>query len=65
MIGFTIQPIRRRVSADLIENFRTIPVANASDCMSRLNGQRPEATAISRRDGVMWARIHGEDPAGR
>lgn len=41
MIGFTIQPIRRRVSADLIENFRTIPVANASDCMSRLTASGP------------------------
>jgi regulator of RNase E activity RraA len=36
VIGFTIQPIRRRVSPDMIERFRTIPVANASDCMSRL-----------------------------
>jgi regulator of RNase E activity RraA len=41
VIGFTIQPIRRRVSPDMIERFRTIPVANASDCMSRLTAGGP------------------------
>jgi regulator of RNase E activity RraA len=41
VIGFTIQPIRRRVSSDLVEKFRTIPVANASDCMSRLSAGGP------------------------
>jgi regulator of RNase E activity RraA len=41
VIGFTIQPIRRRVSPDLIEKWRTIPVANASDCMSRLTAGGP------------------------
>jgi regulator of RNase E activity RraA len=41
VIGFTIQPIRRRVSADLIDKCRTVPVANASDCMSRLAAGGP------------------------
>lgn len=41
MIGFTIQPIRRRVEPGLIENFKTIPVANVSDCMSRLTAGGP------------------------
>ena len=41
MIGFTIQPIRRRVGPDMIEKWRTIPVANASDCMSRLTAGGP------------------------
>jgi regulator of RNase E activity RraA len=41
VIGFTIQPILRRVGADLIDKFRTIPVANASDCMSRLAAGGP------------------------
>ena len=41
MIGFTIQPIRRRVSPDMIEKWLTIPVANASDCMSRLTAGGP------------------------
>jgi regulator of RNase E activity RraA len=36
VIGFSIQPISRRVAPDLVEKFRAIPVANASDCMSRL-----------------------------
>ncbi len=41
MIGFSIQPIRRRVASELVEKFRTIPVANASDCMSRLTAGGP------------------------
>jgi len=41
VIGFTIQPIRRRVSPDMIEKWLTIPVANASDCMSRLTAGGP------------------------
>jgi regulator of RNase E activity RraA len=41
VIGFTIQPIRRRVSSDMIEKWRTVPVANASDCMSRLTAGGP------------------------
>lgn len=41
MIGFTIQPIRRRVSADMVQKFWTIPVATASDCMSRLTAGGP------------------------
>jgi regulator of RNase E activity RraA len=41
VIGFTIQPIRRRVSPEMIEKWLTIPVANASDCMSRLTAGGP------------------------
>jgi regulator of RNase E activity RraA len=41
VIGFSIQPLTRRVASDLIEQFRTIPVANASDCMSRLTAGGP------------------------
>lgn len=41
MIGFSIQPLTRRVAPDLIDQFRTIPVANASDCMSRLTAGGP------------------------
>jgi regulator of RNase E activity RraA len=41
VIGFSIQPIRRRVASELVEKFRTIPVANASDCMSRLTAGGP------------------------
>jgi regulator of RNase E activity RraA len=41
MIGFSIQPIARRVSPEVVERFRTLPVANVSDCMSRLTGGGP------------------------
>lgn len=36
MIGFEIFPRQRAVSADLIAKFRKLPVANISDCMSRM-----------------------------
>ena len=36
MIGFEIFPRKRAVSAELVEKFRTLPVANISDCMSRM-----------------------------
>ena len=35
-IGFKILQRRRAVAAELCEKFRTVPVANASDCMSRM-----------------------------
>jgi RraA family protein len=41
MIGFSIQPIARRVGADVVRKYRSIPVANISDCMSRLTGGGP------------------------
>jgi len=36
MIGFEIHPRQRAVSQDLVERFRQVPVANVSDCMSRM-----------------------------
>lgn len=36
MIGFSIAPRLRQVSAAHIDAFRKLPVANVSDCMSRL-----------------------------
>jgi RraA family protein len=41
MIGFSVQPIERRVSAEVARKFRSLPVANVSDCMSRLTGGGP------------------------
>jgi regulator of RNase E activity RraA len=41
MIGFSIQPIERRVSPDIVRKYRSLPVANISDCMSRLTGGGP------------------------
>jgi regulator of RNase E activity RraA len=41
MIGFSIEPVRRRVDAEVIEQFRTLPVANVSDCMWRLTAGGP------------------------
>ena len=36
MIGFDIHPRQRAVSNEFVEKFRRIPVANISDCMSRM-----------------------------
>jgi RraA family protein len=36
MIGFRVLKRRRKVAAELVARFREIPVANVSDCMSRL-----------------------------
>src|SRR5664279_3559073 len=41
MIGFSVQTIERRVSAEVVRKFRSLPVANVSDCMSRLTGGGP------------------------
>jgi regulator of RNase E activity RraA len=41
MIGFSVQPIERRVSPDIVRKYRSLPVANVSDCMSRLTGGGP------------------------
>jgi regulator of RNase E activity RraA len=35
-IGFRILPITRRIAPDLVAAFRELPVANVSDCMSRM-----------------------------
>jgi regulator of RNase E activity RraA len=37
-IGFAIHKAKRKVSASLVEQFRTLPVANISDVMSRIAG---------------------------
>lgn len=36
MVGFRVLKRRRQVSADVVERFRTLPVANISDSMSRM-----------------------------
>lgn len=36
MFGFSIRKNEVRVSKDVVEKFRAIPVANVSDCMSRI-----------------------------
>ena len=36
MIGFRILKRKRVVAADIVEKFRALPVANVSDCMSRM-----------------------------
>jgi RraA family protein len=38
MEGFRIKRQWSRISADLVEAFRDVPVANVSDCMNRLTG---------------------------
>ena len=41
MIGFSIRSVRRRVDAALVDKFRALPVANISDCMSRMTAGGP------------------------
>jgi regulator of RNase E activity RraA len=41
MIGFTIRPIKRRVSLETAKQFLDVPVANLSDCMSRMTAGGP------------------------
>jgi regulator of RNase E activity RraA len=41
MIGFRIGQIERRIDQATVEKFRSLPVANVSDCMSRLSGFGP------------------------
>ena len=36
MLGFRILPRHRQVSAETVERFRSLPVANISDCMNRM-----------------------------
>jgi RraA family protein len=41
-IGFRIETRRRRVNDATIEKYRSLPVANVSDCMSRMTAGGPE-----------------------
>ncbi len=50
--GFRIKKSWTRVSADIVEQFRSIPVANVSDCMSRMDAGGPELRPMHR-DGVL------------
>ena len=35
-VGFRVLPRRRKVGGDVVERFRSLPVANVSDGMSRM-----------------------------
>ncbi|MCP8882409.1 RraA family protein [Devosia sp. XJ19-1] len=50
--GFRVLKRERRVSADLIEQFRVLPVANVSDSMHRMTAAGPRLTMMHR-DGQM------------
>jgi RraA family protein len=52
MIGFRIGTIERRVDAATVARFKALPVANVSDCMSRLSGFGPTIRPFHR-DGVL------------
>ncbi|MBV9539022.1 MAG: RraA family protein [Acidisphaera sp.] len=41
MIGFSVAPIGRRVDGALVARFKALPVANVSDCMSRMTAGGP------------------------
>jgi regulator of RNase E activity RraA len=40
-IGFAIHQRARKVATDIVEGFRVLPVANVSDCMSRMTAGGP------------------------
>jgi RraA family protein len=52
MIGFRILKRRRQVDAALVERFRSLPVANISDCMSRMTAGGASLRPLHR-GGVM------------
>ena len=42
MVGFSVTPIERRVAANLVDKFRSLPCATISDCMSRMAAGGPQ-----------------------
>lgn len=52
MIGFRIATRDRKVDAETVEKFRALPVANVSDCLSRMSGFGPEIRPCHR-SGVL------------
>ncbi len=48
MLGLRILPITRRVDASLVEAFRSVPVANVSDCMTRMTAAGARLRPFSR-----------------
>lgn len=50
--GFRIKKSWSRVSADLVEKFRPLPVANVSDCMARMDAGGVDLRPMHR-DGVL------------
>jgi regulator of RNase E activity RraA len=51
-IGFRIRTNTRKVGADIVEKFRGLPVANVSDCMSRMAASGPRLRPMHR-SGVL------------
>lgn len=51
-VGFRIKKTWDRISPDLVEQFKTIPVANVSDCMWRMDAGGDSLRPMHR-DGVM------------
>lgn len=47
-IGFRIRRNTRKVGPDLVEKFRALPVANVSDCMSRMTAGGPRLRPMHR-----------------
>lgn len=52
MIGFRIAQVERRIGRDMVEKFKTLPVANVSDSMARLSGFGPRIRPLHR-SGVL------------
>jgi len=52
MIGFSIEPIRRRIDKAMVDKFRALPVANISDCMSRMTAGGPRLRPMHAEGGL-------------
>jgi hypothetical protein len=63
MIGFRILPRTRQLPAALIEGFRSVPVANVSDCMGRMIAGGAHLRPYHKA-GDGWACVYRESTPG-
>lgn len=52
-IGFRVEKRQRQVSQDIVEAYRALPVANVSDCMSRMFAGGAQLRPIHEPQGVL------------
>ena len=64
-IGLRVLKRKRAVSQEIVAAFKTVPVANVSDCMSRMTAGGAPAAADAWRRRAVRPGADGEDPARR
>ena len=65
MVGLQILKRTRQVSAQLVQAYKGLPVANISDCMTRMTAAGPRLRPMHRERISRRSRADGEDPPGR